>query len=193
MKCSYAVKNLLLSTAILLCLIACRKNNISAIDEMDDPPVYYGESSFKMNGLTKNNYLPLGGLYYGGLINSNYTFRTGFSDSRNFAREGLAFNLFKFKDTSYLIKTSNGFAADGTYSSTSSWFTLLGGDVIIGQYDVDSTKPCVLNITRVDSTTKEFWGTFYGTYKYPDNATPPNNYPKVINITDGSFHTKVLW
>jgi hypothetical protein len=173
--------------------ISCNKNGPLNIPETGEPPIYFGECSLYNNGVLQNNFLPMVIRDGYSLPHKNYSLQLYVYDIRNFKRIELTFNYLSFKNSNYTIsKTINSNITGSTYP-TSGYYTIQsGGDVLEEKYYVDSTKPCVLNITKVDSTTKELWGDFKGTYLLQRNASTPVSYTNTTEITNGTFHTKVF-
>jgi hypothetical protein len=174
--------------------ISCNKNGLLNIPETGEPPVYFGECSLYSNGVLDNRFLPIAKKAGEGILNKNYCLSFYVYDIRNFRRIEYSFSYLYFKPFVYNITRSiptyiNGYGND----PLSGYYTIQsGGDVLEEKYYIDSTKPCVLNITKVDSTTKELWGDFKGTYLLQRNASTPVSYTNTIEITNGTFHTKVF-
>jgi hypothetical protein len=187
------MKNKIILIVIVICF-GCKKSRILNIPETDVPPVYFGECSLYNNGILDNRFLPIAKKAGEGILNKNYCLSFYVYDIRNFRRIEYSFSYLYFKPSSYNITRSiptyiNGWGND----PLSGYYTIQsGGDVLEEKYWVDSTKPCVLNITRVDSATKELWGNFKGTYLLQRNASTPATYTNTIEITNGTFHTKVF-
>jgi hypothetical protein len=177
---------------VVILTISCRKSGVLEIPETDVPPVYFGESTLFDNGILRNNFLPYAFKYPNGVPNKNYGIVFYVYDSRNFKRIGLEFSYFYFKPFSYNIRRSISYPNTNSGSTVVSSYAILGGNAVEYSYDVDSIKPCILNITSVDSATKELWGTFQGTYKLKPNNNTNANTTQQIEITNGTLHTKVF-
>ncbi len=184
------MKIIIISITIMSCLLACKKNSIPK-DHIYDY-LHYGEASFLLNGFPETKFLPYAKFDRDSFDGNNVTINLVKYNENFYPTHKFHFGAIKFKTATYDIKHSQL-----KYNNTGPSFTNSGFWVVTDiaghyYYKVDSTKPCVLNITKVDSVTKEIWGNFKGVYELPINTQLPHNAVRIDTITNGIFHTKIL-
>jgi hypothetical protein len=185
------MKNKIILIGIVIC-ISCNKSRVLNIPEIWPLPVYFGSASLRINNSFDNTFLPKAYTYTNGGNVNKYSLQINYYTSNNMLRLSLNFSYFPFKPGIYAITRSVTQPINGIISETLSSYGVLQGDAVEYSYDVDSTKPCILNITSVDSVTKELWGNFQGMYKLKPNNNTNINTTQQVEITNGTFHTKVF-
>ncbi len=175
---------LIIFVSVILSFYSCKKDNWNG-EVIYPEPYFFGAAKATINGVEHNNLKPQ--LYV--RHDSSFTIVLYAYSNTNYRTRGIFFTVPKIIESNYFIKKSSIEFGNNLSGCAYSSFAFFDHDAVLASYDVDSTKPCVLNITRADTVTKEIWGNFHGSYWIKHNGPVP--VPLGVEITNGSFYTKL--
>ncbi len=146
---------------------------------------YWGEIKSDKNGKKWENYL------FAGLYKYNAAFSLNFLRTDKFGqnREEIIISPLPFKVATYNFKEED-YANKTTYFNYSTWVS--DGDIPGNAYALfeNSKLPNRLEITKIDTITKEIWGKFSANLVVTERGETVS--PDTVVFTNAVFHTKVL-
>lgn len=181
------MKNILLSACLCLFIFAtCKKNN------SEPEGNYYGYAKAEINGVPITFNKVRGGLLYNlnDSISLNFEKWDGLIQKEDFGFQ----KLYKFSTSSQRVFKYN-YGAARIEKLSSSYYTLIGGDVICDRYDIYEPDSMLnrITITSLNTQTNEISGTFQATYIIdPTRVKCKPTAPDTLRIRNGEFYTKIF-